>query len=517
MKEINTFELSRRSALKGAAALGAAGLLLPTAAKAETPKKGGTLRMGLAGGASSDTLDPAKFTDHFPVTLGYQLRNLLVEVDTHGAAIPELAESWSANPDAKEWTFKIRQGVEFHNGKTLDADDVIFSLNHHRGEKSESGAKTYGDQMADIVKTGSHEIMIKLHDGNADLPFLLSDYHFMIAPAGTTNWDEGIGTGPFILEEFIPGTSSRVRKNPNYWKEGRAHVDAVEMLVINDVQARISALLTKQVHLINKIDPKTVGLLKRNKELQLLLTKGGQHYPFLMNTSAEPYSNLDLRLAVKYAVDREQMVKTVLRGYGTVGNDHPIPQSDFFHAADLPQRAYDPDKAAFHFKKAGMDGQALTLHTSEAAFSGAVDSAVLLKESAAKAGITVDVAREPADGYWSNVWMKKPFAVSYWSGRPTADLMLSVAYHSQAEWNDTYWKNEQFDQLLVAARSELDDTKRRGMYHDLQMMVSDDGGAMIPMFVDFIDAGLSSVKGYEPRKTGYLSGDRAAEVVWLEE
>src|SRR3546814_41237 len=173
-----------------------------------------------------------------------------------------------------------------------------------------------------------------------------------------------------------------------------------------------------------------------------------------------PFDNNDVRLALKYAIDRQDIVDKILRGYGEVGNDHPIPSFDPFYAADIPQHEYDPDKAKHHFQKSGASGP-ITMHISNAAFTGAVDAAVLYKEHASRAGITLNIERTPEDGYWTEVWMNKPFCGSYWGGRPTADLMLSVAYKSDAAWNDSYWKREDFDEILIAARGELDTAKRK--------------------------------------------------------
>ena len=166
-----------------------------------------------------------------------------------------------------------------------------------------------------------------------------------------------------------------------------------------------------------------------------------------------PFDNNDLRLALKYGIDREDMVKKILRGYGKIGNDHPVPEFDPFYAADIPQRPYDPDKAKFHFEQVGRHRADHARRSPTPRSPGAVDAATLYKEHLAKAGITLDVLREPADGYWSNVWMVKPFCASYWGGRPTADLMLSVAYKSDAAWNKSFWKRPQLRPAAASRRA----------------------------------------------------------------
>ncbi len=129
-----------------------------------------------------------------------------------------------------------------------------------------------------------------------------------------------------------------------------------------------------------------------------------------------------------------------------------------------------------------MSDLKVDLHVADAAFQGAVDAGLLYSEDAAKAGITLNIVREPNDGYWSNVWLVKPFCACYWGGRPTEDWMFSTAYAKGAPWNDTHWANEGFNELLVQARAELDNDKRRDMYHEMQALCRDDGGTVVPMF-----------------------------------
>jgi len=170
------FELNRRGFLAGAAGLGlstlASGLLVPSAfaQTAETGKRGGVLKLGIGGGSTTDNFDTRILKDWVPVNQAYMVMNGLVEIDSENKAVPELFESWEAAPGAVEWTFKVRQGVTFHNGKTLTADDVLYSLNLHRGDTT-SGARSTAAQFADVVKVSDSEIKIVLASGNADLPY----------------------------------------------------------------------------------------------------------------------------------------------------------------------------------------------------------------------------------------------------------------------------------------------------------------------------------------------------------
>ena len=135
-----------------------------------------------------------------------------------------------------------------------------------------------------------------------------------------------------------------------------------------------------------------------------------------------------------------------------------------------------------------MDSLAVDLSVADVAFAGAIDAGVLYAESAKAAGIDLNVVREPNDGYWSNVWQKKPWSACYWSGRPTADWMFSTTYAAGVPWNDTNWEHDKFNELLRVARAELDESKRRAMYAEMQQILSDEGGALVPMFASYVFA-----------------------------
>ena len=241
--------IDRRRFVMMAIAMGLAApaaVALADRAVAATPKNGGRFRLASSEADLADNLDPARSVRFHMILVNFgQLRNCLTEIAPDGKLIPELAESWEASPDAKVWTFKLRKGVEFHNGKSLTAGDVIASLNHHRGEESRSPAKDIIKSVTDI-KAGDGEVAVTLSEGNADFPYLMSDPRLVICPAnaeGGIDWQSGTGTGGYILESFDPGVRTVTKRNPNYWKEGRAHFDEVETLFVADAAARTTALI----------------------------------------------------------------------------------------------------------------------------------------------------------------------------------------------------------------------------------------------------------------------------------
>ncbi|MBS3650710.1 ABC transporter substrate-binding protein [Pseudaminobacter sp. 19-2017] len=510
--------VTRRGLLKGAAAVGAAGLLLPGSmgsARAE-PKKGGVFRVGIGHGSTTDGYDPAVWDNLYAQTFAAARHNQLIEVGADGNLVPEIAESWESS-DAKTWVFKIRQGVSFHSGKTVTIDDVIASINHHLGEKSTSAAKPYLEPIADMKADGQN-LVVTLKAPNADFPYIMSDYHLPIMPAtdGKIDPTSSDGCGPYIVESYEPGVQATLNRNANYWKTDRAHFDQVVVLVILDSAARLNALMTGEVDAIDQVEPSTIPMLESRGVANIVSVSGNAHYCFPMDARAAPFSDNNVRLALKYAFDRQELVDKILNGHGSVSNDNPIGPASRYFFKDMEPKGYDPDKAKSFLKKAGMDNLEVTLVAADAAFAGAVDAAVLISEKAAAAGITITVDRAPNDAYWDNVWLKKPFCASYWGGRAVEDQMFSVAYTKGAAWNESYWDNARFEELLVAARSELDEAKRREMYYEMQKIVSFEGSTIIPMYNNYV-MGLSK-KLATPEKVASdwnLDGFRCVERWWF--
>ena len=502
----------------------AAGATVPSAlsfadnAYAATPKSGGRFRVGVSGGVATDSLDPATFGGEMVYHISFAGFNRLMEISPEGDLIPELAESVEASSDAKTWTFRLREGIEFHDGKALTSEDVIVSLQRHLGDDTESGAKSSLSQIDSFAKDGDLGVVLTLKTGSADFPYVLTDYRLPILPSkdGEIYFENGIGTGGYVLDTFEPGVRAVFVKNPNYWKVGRAHFDEIELIAISDPTARQNAVLNGDIDVAEKISPQTANLLSRSDDVKLLEVKGALHQTFPMRMDVAPFDNLDFRLAVKHAVDREELVQKILKGYGSVGNDHPISSVYEYHA-DIPQRTQDLDKAKYHMEKSGVGDTAINLSAADTAFTGAVDAAILLQSHLAKAGINLNVVREPNDGYWSNVWGKKPFVASYWRGRPTADWMLTAVYSAGATYNETAWENERFNALLVEARVELDKAKRAEMYAEMQTLIRDDGGALIPSFGSYL-TGLRNNVMHDDAVSGvlgHMDGGSAVERWWF--
>jgi len=505
--------LTRRDIL-GGMAMTAGGILLPEAALAAQPRRGGRIRVAGLSTSTSDTLDPAKgslstdYIRHFMVYSG------LTQYDGQLRARLALAES-IATTDQTLWRIRLRKGVQFHDGKTLTSADVVYSLLRHKDPAVASKMKTIADQFSQIRATGPYELTIRLATPNVDLPAILAGSHFVIIKDGTTDFRTAVGTGPYRLKLFKPGVRTIVVRNSNYWKSGRPYLDEIELIGIPDEVSRVNALLSGDVQLIIAVSPHSTKRIRASGGYDVLETKSGLYTNLIMRHDTLPTSHPRFILAMKYLLDRELIRRAIFRGYGMIANDHPIPPTHPHFLADLPQRPYDPDRAKFHLAKAGLLGVRIPVWASPAA-TGSVDMGSILQESAGRIGLKLAVNRVPSDGYWSNHWMKHPMGFGNNNPRPTADLMFSLFYKSDAPWNESGWKNRHFDQLLVAARAEPDQARRKQIYGDMQLMVHERAGTGIPVFISFIDGYDRRLKGLGSIPIGGLMGYSFAEHVWLD-
>lgn len=515
--------INRRTFIEGAVALGtsmpAALTLWSRGVAAATPKSGGRFRVGLDDGNTTDNMDPATTASRFMISMAHTQRNFLTEIGPDNKVTPELAESWDVSSDAKTWAFKLRRGVEFHNGKSFDAKDAVASLNYHRAEGSNSGAKALFDAVENIKADDDHTVVVELKGGSADFPYVLTDYHLVMLPAdgeGKVSFDEKAGTGGYVVERFEPGIRAHLKRFPNYWKQGRAHFDEVEYLAIPDVSARQTALLSNSLDAMIECDFKTVHLLERDPNIRIDEVPTGTHVSLPMHMDVAPFDALDVRLALKYAIDREATVQKVLNGHGSIANDHPISPIMPYYDGTIEQRTYDPEKAKFHLKKAGLETLKVSFSAADAVITGGLDLAILYKDAAQLAGIDIDVVREPNDGYWASVWLKKPFALAGWGQRPTPDIIFTLGYAPGAEWNDSHFRHERFEKLLVEARAELDDNKRAEMYSEMQRILHNEGSVIIPFFRNWIYARRSNVNHDGSLSASWpLDGARGAERWWM--
>ena len=513
-------KISRRDFIQFAVAAGVtAGMAdtLFTTAQAAEPQRGGHLRMGLRHGQTSDSMNPWFYADSSTHTMFWGcLSNSLTQVDGNGEIVLDLVEAIDTS-DNKTWSMTLRNGVTFHNGKSLTPADVIASFDYYMREDSESPMKAIFADIGEIKADGPNKVTFALTSANADFPYLVSDYKAPILPSnnGEVDWESGNRTGAFKFESFEPGIVARFVRNDNYHFEGKPYVDSVEVRALPDVTSRTNALTTGEIDWMAAPDLKTLDLLARDPKIEITEVAGYAHYTLPMLLDVEPFDDPNVRLAIKHCIDREEIVEKIFLGHALPGNDNPIPTSVKYGIDPQPVHSYNPDKARKYLAAAGLDSLSVEINVSEAAFAGAVDAALLIRESAAKCGIDVNVVREPEDGYWDNVWGTKGWSASYWSGRPTVDWMFSTAYYSESSWNENHQRWPKFDELMFEGRAESDPAKRAKIYAEMQQMVHDDGGQIVLVWNTILAANSKNLSHGDIAGNWEVDGLRLAEKWWF--
>ena len=479
---------------------------------AAQPRYGGRVRVASAAASIADTLDPARLSNQTDYARSRMLYNCLTCFDASLAPQPALAERFDTD-DAKRWTFRLRRGVSFHDGRPLRAEDVVFSLMRHKDPATISRAKVLADQIESVRASAPGEVEVLLHQANADLPAMLATFAFAIVPDGMRDFNHGIGTGPFKLKEFKRGLRSVVVRNRDYWREGRPYVDEVELAGLGDEGARVNALLSGDLDLVAAIDPRSVRRVEGTPGFAVFRQSSGQYSDLAMRQDMAPGSNADFVTAIKLLFDRARIAESVALGNAIVANDHPIHPSNRFFFAGLPQRELDLDKARYHFERSGLGNTPIPVVASPAA-NLSVEMTLVLQQSANRIGMNLQLQRMPPDGYWSHYWGKSAVGWGNVNPRPNADAVLTEFFKSDAVNNDARWKDPRFDQLLLAARSEVDEARRKALYADMQVMIHEKGNVAIPLFLSSLDAHNTRLKGLSTIPIGGLMGYEFAEHVW---
>ena len=525
MKDIKSLQqmhadgrINRRDFMKAVGALGitisvAGSLLKATEAMAKTPRKGGSVRMASNLHGHDDQMDPIVRTSNIDYTRAHTAYNGLVQMRENMQLKPELAEEFTPNSDATVWTFKLQKGVKFHDGSNFSADDVIWSMNRHLGEKTPSVIKGFFSQVKEWKKIDSHTVKAILNSPDSDLPAKLSEKQAKIVKQGTTDFKKGNGTGPYRVTSFEPGTKSLHVRNEDYWRE-TANFDAIEITAITDPQARVNALIAGDMHLISDVDAKMIKLIESSNGVHINSTKSGRYGGICCLKNTAPGKNDDLVKGFQYIQDRERIVRSILKGKGEVGNDHPISTAyGADHCYELPVRQYDPDKAKWHLNRSGYSSA--ELYVAEVA-TGIGDSCLLMQNNLSKIGFDLKIKKVPTDGYWGAVWMKEPLNVVSWNMRPTANSMLDIQFGPGRAWNDTFWNNERMGQLLKMNLAETDPKMRHEMFCEMQALINMFSGMVVAYHTNVNDGVSDKIQGIPVNPLGSIGGCTWPEFAWME-
>jgi len=394
--------------------LAACGQTSNTANPVGSPRRGGSFRLGVTGGGAKDLIDGQTIItkpDQARLVAGFET---LLEYDVNYKLQPGLAETVTQDAPDK-WTIHLKQGITFHDGKTLSADDVIYSLQRILTSKEGlfGGAGLASVDPNNMTKKDDRTVTLNLKNPDSTIGDQLGQYYNGIVPVGYTRAGTQIGTGPYKVQSFTPGQQSVHVRNPNYWRSGLPYFAQVTIIDFPDVAAQVNALLSGQIDAMTDVPAAQINVVKGHGGLAILEGQGADWRPLCMAIDMPPFDDNNVRQAFRLMVDRNAMLQQVFSGHGRVANDLYSP-FDPAYDSSLPQRHQDIAQAKSLLKKAGKENLTVDLHTTDGA-AGMVDSANIFATQAKLAGVTVNVHNDP--NYYGDQYLKLAFSVDFWGTR----------------------------------------------------------------------------------------------------
>ncbi|GAA3748855.1 peptide/nickel transport system substrate-binding protein [Spinactinospora alkalitolerans] len=481
----------------------------------DDPRRGGRLRIGIAGGSAADSIDAHIAVDNTDIARVFNLYDTLCAFGTDYAIEMALAESIEPNAEATVWTVVLREGVKFHDGRDITAADVAFSLRRITDpDDPKTGAAGFATLDRDgIEAVDERTVKVPFTEATVNLLDVLAEYYSGIVPQ---DYDPAapVGSGPFKYQDFTAGVRSLFTRFDEYWREGEPFVDELEIINFPDDTARVNALLGGQVEAISQLPHSQVKVVDAYDHLAVLESESGQWLPFTMRVDSEPFDDVRVRQAFRLIVDRQQMIDQALSGYGSIGNDL-YARFDPAYADDLPQREQDIEEAKRLLAEAGHgDGLEVELVTGPIN-AGVVEAAQVFAEQAKAAGVTVNLRRVTSEEFYGDNYLKWDFAQDFWG---TRNYVSQAAQGSlpDAPFNETHWADEEWIDLVKEAQATVDDDERAELLHSAQEIEYERGGYIVWGFTTVIDGYNANVKGFEPSVTGHpLTGYRFRGV-WFE-
>jgi peptide/nickel transport system substrate-binding protein len=483
----------------------AAGLVLAVGMAAaghaqETPRRGGVLNVAFA--SDTKTLDPifsVNFSERQPLYLIY---NTLLALKPDFSIGPELAERWEVTDEGRRLVLHLRAGVKFHDGTVFDAAAVKFNLDRRMDPavgSPQRGALAEAIDAVEVVDPLTVTLRLKGPSPNL-LGMLAQREGFMVSPAAAEKLGKDfsthpVGTGPFVLKEWVPGNRLVVERNPGYWEKDKPYLDGVTFRDITNTAVAIQRLLTGEADYASALSPIDVRQIETNKNLVLDASAVGRWYALQWQVNKPPFDNPKLRRAIAHAVDRKRIIDIVMSGRAAVSNS-PTPNSLWWSAPDVAGYEYDPAKAKALLAEAGYpNGLEVGLSTPQIALLQQVNQ--LVQEQLKAVGITVRL--EPisqSDWYPRVIQYAINFTPMRWSQRPDPDGVLTLLFDSKGAGNSTRYNNPEVDALLARARGLTDPAERKPLYARMQQIISDDL-PYVPLFFSLEFAAMrSNVRGH---------------------
>lgn len=480
---------------------------------------GGVLRVGMN---APIQLDPALQSNDPEAAFNRAIYDFLVEVNPNNEVVPNLVSAWTVSDDGLTYTFALVEGVTFHDGSPLTSADVVYTFNRLKQVGSPAINLLGSDFEVSAPDAGT--VVFTLPQVNADFLFGVGSRWTGIVKAGATDINvlgEGDdayanfnGSGPFVLTSYRPEDGATFSANPNYWKEGQPALSGLEFVFIEDPIAQSDALTTGAVDFIFKVPIAQFVTLESTDGVTALSRPTSQHPVIRLRTDEGfPGADPNVRLAFKFATDRDLANTLVLQGRGVIGHNDPIgPVYGAFYDAALEDQPYDPSQACALLAEAGYpDGLELTLYTPDSL--GYPDLATVLQQMWSAGCIRVSIEVRPENAYYSsNEWFDVALGITGYGARPTPQQFLAEAYASDGLYNETRWNDPALDDLIAQAGQTVDPAARAAIFARIAQLFHDEGPIIIPWFAPMLAATRDSVQGLDVNPFPGLTDFRGVSV-----
>ena len=484
--------------------------------KAENPTLGGTLNMGLL--VEPPGLDPFHQAADARIRVSLLMYQGLFYEGATGEAIPLLAESYDISDDGLVYTVKLRDGVKFHTGQDMTAEDVAYSYNYIRD--AENGSPGAGDFaiIESVEAIDPSTARFTLSSPNASLPMTLGNKYGAVVPAGYFDDEnarnrmnaESVGTGPFRLVEFNPNSNLVVEKFEDYWEDGAPYLDEINFSFLPNSASMLVALKNDRIDLVKLERPQDVQQVESVEGLEIERWPSLNQKPIDLGSEQKPLDDVRVRQAIALAVDREEIKNAAVGDYGEVIGTMVAGMQDTWGVPmdQLPNMSRDVEKAKALLAEAGHpDGFDLKL-TIINGYDWMDPAAVTLKEQLADIGINLSIERVDL-GVWINNFRTRQMGFTFndWATQPDPNLLFYRHFHKQPEGADfRNWNNDEASALLDQGRAESDPKKRKEIYAKFQQVMAETVPTIMLFSADHVTARDQDVKNFTQHPTGWYYG-----------
>lgn len=497
-------KLSRRAFIKKSAAIGLYASTLPSLLMAPSRAVGGS-KEGILRIAIEPPLaiNPAFVNDFAGKQNSSCIYDYLIRWWPETGLEGELARSWERSEDAKTWTFTLREGVRFHHGTEFTAETVVWNINWWINPKTAAPISSLLTNVKKVEKVGKYCIKIELEKPDPDFILVFTDYHTCMAPHDRdpeTLESNPSGTGPFRMEEYVPGERAKMVRNANYWMKENGvnlpYLKEIRWIYLPDRLTQVAALQAGTADVIPRIGVAEALRLESDPQIKLISAAAANMTVIRMRSDRPPFQDNRLRLAMKYLVNRDNIIASCLGGRGLKANDHPVPPFSPWYDSAQRIRLRNVNKAKELLSQAGYGNGFKTELYVASNIQPNLNVALIFQEMVREANVNIEIKTMPRDIYLTKYWMDVDLGVTNWSNRVNPLQIFQLSYRSGAKWNESHYSNPELDRLIDGIASTINDTKRKNIYAKIQSLMAEEGPSIIPYFYNSNCAVRSNVTGY---------------------